>query len=205
MRSEDRHPTPERMAAFTDAAVAIALTLLVLPLVELVPEGVRAGEPAGRIITGNLDAIGSFLLGFAVIARVWVVHHRLFGFATRLTRTLVTVNLAWILTITVLPFFVELVSSYGSSALVLRCFVGDLLVSSGLLTALTVLLRRLGVVDGDDSGPPDSFVTGSVAATTNIGLAFLLVLVAPQVSYYALFLLFLDPLTTRLVDRIRHR
>lgn len=203
MTEDSRLPSSERMAAFTDAAVAIALTLLVLPLVELVPEAARAGEPAVAIFADHVDAIASFVLGFAVIARLWYVHHRLFGFASRLTPVLVWINLVWILTITVLPFFVELVSSYGSSAVVLRGFVANLLVSSVLLTTITVLMRRTGAADGDGSGPPDHFVTGSAAATVDIALAFVLVLVAPQVGYYALLLLFLDPLTTRLVARLR--
>jgi uncharacterized membrane protein len=200
-----RLPSAERLVAFTDAAVAIALTLLILPLVELVPEAARAGEPAGTVFTANLDAIGSFLLGFVVIARLWLVHHRLFGFATRLTPTLVWLDLAWVLTITALPFFVELVSSFGSDAVPLRTFVGNLLVSTLLLTAMTVLMTRIGAADGDDSGPPDDFVTGVSAAAANIAVAFLLTLVVPQVSYYAMFVLFLDPLTTRLVGRLRHR
>ena len=86
---EGRLPGAERMVAFTDAAVAIALTLLVLPLVELVPEAAHAKEPASSVITHNLVPIGSFLLSFVVIARFWSVHHRLFGFASRLTPTLV--------------------------------------------------------------------------------------------------------------------
>nr|WP_246325892.1 TMEM175 family protein [Actinomycetospora corticicola] len=192
------------MVAFTDAAVAIALTLLVLPLVELVPEAARAGEPgAGAIIAGNLPAIGSFLLGFAVIARLWVSHHQLFGFAVRLTPSLVTLNLVWVLTITALPFFVELVSSYGPSDVVLRSFVGNLLVSSVLLTTMTVVMRRTGEADGDGSGPSEEFVTSSIAATVNFLVAFLLTLIVPWLSYYSMLVLFLDPLTTRLVTRLR--
>ncbi len=74
------------MIAFTDAAVAIALTLLVLPLVDIVPEAAHSGEPAVAVVTDNLAPIGSFLLSFAVIARFWSVHHRLFGYEHRLTR-----------------------------------------------------------------------------------------------------------------------
>ena len=55
---------PERLVFFTDAVVAIALTLLVLPLTEIVPELVAAhGEPL-EAITHNQPKIWSFLLSF---------------------------------------------------------------------------------------------------------------------------------------------
>lgn len=199
----DALPGQERMVAFVDATVAIALTLLVLQLIDLVPTGDRATVPPVALVVDNLPVFGSFLLSFAVIGRFWLVHHRLFGFGGRLTPLLVLLNLGWVLTVVLLPFTTQLTATYGSDPFVLRVYVGILLLASGLLTAMTVLLRRTGIADGNPRRPPDAFVTGSVAATVDIGLAFLLVLVAPQAGYYALFLLFLDPLTTRVVGRLR--
>ncbi|WP_410615855.1 TMEM175 family protein [Amycolatopsis sp. lyj-109] len=58
----------------TDAVVAIAITLLVLPLVEAVPDAVAQHLGPAVLISENQWKIYSFLLGFAVIARLWVVH-----------------------------------------------------------------------------------------------------------------------------------
>lgn len=198
-------PEPGRLVSFVDAAVAIALTLLVLPLVDLVPEALAKGEPAAEVFTGNLDTLGSFFLGFAVIGRFWMVHHDLYGHATRLTRGLVTLNLLWVLTITVLPFLVEMVSSFGSAKVVLYLFVTNLLLSSALLMVMTLIVRRLEAGGDAGTGVPDEIVTGSVAITVNFALVLVVVLVVPAASYWALFLLFIDPLTTRVVRRIRSR
>ena len=167
-----RLPPSDRMIAFTDAAVAIALTLLVLPLVDIVPEAARSGEPAVEVITKNLAAIGSFLLSFAVIARFWSAHHRLFGYEHRLTRSLVQLNLLWVLTIAVLPFPTEMIASFNAHGFVAAFYLAVLLVCSASLTTMAVTMRRTAVRDGIDDGVPEPFVTGLLASTTTFVIAF---------------------------------
>lgn len=198
-------PGAGRMVAFVDASVAIALTLLVLPLTELVPEGDRPDVPVVEILTGNVPVFASFLLSFVVIARFWTVHHRLFGYAGRLTPRLVQLNLVWVLTIVILPFLTQVVAGYGGDPAVVRSYVAVLALCSLTLTTMAVLMRRVGAADGDGSGPPESYIEGSIAASVDFVLALLLVLIVPQVNYWALLLLFIDPLTVRVVRRLRHR
>ncbi|MCD2185673.1 TMEM175 family protein [Actinomycetospora soli] len=196
-------PGQERMVAFVDASVAIALTLLVLQLSELVPADDRPAVPPARLVVENLPVFGSFLLSFAVIGRLWLVHHRLFGFGARLTPLLVLLNLGWVLTVVLLPFTTQLTSTYGPDPFVLRTYIGVLTLATGLLTAMAVLMRRTALAHDDPRRPPEAFVVGSAAATVDIVLALVLVVVVPAVGYYALLTLFLDPLTTRVVARLR--
>jgi uncharacterized membrane protein len=192
------------MVAFTDAAVAIALTLLVLPLVDIVPEAAHSGEPASAVIRGNLPAIGSFLLSFAVIARFWTVHHRLFGYDHRLTRTLVQLNLLWVLTIAILPFPTEMLASFSAArGFVVSFYLVVLLVCSASLTAMTTLMHRTAVIDDADEGVPESFVIGSLASTTTILVAFVVVLIAPQVGPWAFFILLADRIVEPVIRRLR--
>jgi uncharacterized membrane protein len=62
----------DRLVAFTDAVVAIAITLLVLPLADLVHEAAAKHETSWEVISKNQSQIFSFLLSFVVIARMWV-------------------------------------------------------------------------------------------------------------------------------------
>ena len=183
-KTEYRLPPSDRMIAFTDAAVAIALTLLVLPLVDIVPEAAKTGEPASAVITNNLAPIGSFLLSFAVIARYWSVHHRLFGYDHRLTRALVTLNLLWVLTIAALPFPTEMIASFDTRVFVVPFYLAVLLVCSTTLTAMTIIMRRTAVRERNDDGVPESFVVGSLASTTTIVIALIVVLAAPSIGPY---------------------
>ncbi len=200
---EARLPPSDRMIAFTDAAVAIALTLLVLPLVDLVPEAARSGEPAVAVVTDHLAPIGSFLLSFVVIARFWSSHHRLFGYDHRLTRSLVQLNLLWVLTIAVLPFPTEMVASFNPRGFVSAFYLGVLLVCSASLTTMAIIMRRTAVRDGTDDGVPEPFVTGLLASTTTFVIALGVELAVPSLGAYVFFILFADPLVEPVVRRLR--
>ena len=202
-RRDDRLPGSERMVAFTDAAVAIALTLLVLPLVDIVPEAARSGEDAPELIRQNLAPIGSFLLSFVVIARFWTSHHQLFGFGHRLTRGLVQLNLLWVLTIAVLPFPTEMIASFADRGFVVAFYLFVLLLCSACLSLMTIMMRRTGVQDGLADGVPEEFVVGSLASTTTMVIALVVVLAYPPIGPYAFFILIADPVFEPLIRRLR--
>ncbi len=200
----DQHlPPSERMVAFTDAAVAIALTLLVLPLVDLVPAAVRSGETPSAMIHHNLAPIGSFLLSFVVIARFWAAHHRLFGYGHRLTRGLVQLNLLWVLTIAVLPFPTEMMASFNPHGFVMSFYVAVLLVCSASLGAMGILMRRTAVRDELEDAVPEDFVVGALASTATILIALVVVLVFPSVGPWVFFVLLADALLEPLVRWMR--
>ncbi|MEK8227283.1 TMEM175 family protein [Oerskovia sp. M15] len=66
----------DRLVNFTDAAVAIAITLLVLPLVDLVADG--EAHSVRALVQGESGTFLAFAISFVVIARFWTAHHRVF-------------------------------------------------------------------------------------------------------------------------------
>lgn len=58
----------ERFLTFVDAVVAIAVTLLVLPLVDIVREVGENGSVV-HLLQGHVSQLGAFALSFTVIAR----------------------------------------------------------------------------------------------------------------------------------------
>ena len=188
----------ERLLAFSDGVLAIALTLLVLPLAELVPEVADPARSGLPIITDNLAPIGSFVLSFAVIARFWAAHHRVFDDAPRVSPAVVWVNTAWLFTIVVLPFPTEMVGSFSDDPFTLRFYVGTLFVSSALLTVMTVLVER--------SRPRASARPTASGGTAGVLLlVFVVTLVAPQVGYWPLLLLFASSPAERLLRPLGER
>jgi uncharacterized membrane protein len=124
--------------AFADAVVAIAITLLVLPLVGLHTEA-HAG--LGRLLSDHLGQLGAFALSFVVIARLWSAHHRMFEQVVAYDSVIVELTLAWLFTVVFLPFPTELVAdrtSRGVDAL----YIGTLLASSVALSLTSVWLDR---------------------------------------------------------------
>jgi uncharacterized membrane protein len=180
----------ERLVFFTDAVVAIAITLLVLPLVDAVGEAMDARRSAVEVITDNLSQFFSFLLSFAVIARLWTAHHRLFDGVATASRRVVALNMLWLLTIVVLPFPTELVGGHSEDRFTAVLYIGTILASSACLTALSVAIRG-------------QLVGGAGSTTALLALALLVAAFVPGVRYLALLLLFLAPLVERLWQRWR--
>jgi uncharacterized membrane protein len=196
----------ERLVFFTDAVVAIALTLLVLPLVDLVPEARRSGLDLVHLLRENLAELGSFLLSFLVIFRFWWAHHQLFRHVSRLSRSLVAWNLLWLLSVVFLPWPTAIITAYDPSPGTVLLYVGTLVVSSGSLTLLAVTVHRDPALSvGRDRETRDE-VLGSAAALGALLVALVLGSVFAQpVNYKALLLLLLSGPAERLVQRFWSR
>ena len=201
-RAPEQPPSAERLVFFTDAVVAIALTLLVLPLVDLVPEARRGGLRLGQLLGDNLSAIGAFLLSFAVISRFWWAHHELFRHVSGLSRPLVRWNLLWTFSIVFLPVPTAIITSYAPSPGTVAIYIGTLVVTSGALTMLTLTVHRHAELGSSRPAETREEVLGSVAAFTALLLALVVGTVfARTVGFYPLLLLLLTDPVERLVRR----
>ena len=200
--------SPERLVFFSDAVVAIALTLLVLPLVDIVSDARKAGPlpPVLDLIKDNQTVIWSFLISFVVIVRLWLVHHRVFEQVKAYNTPLMVVNLVWLLTVVILPFTTELAANYnGHDRMVLVFYVGTLFISSVLLSVLLWIVRTDPEVRRSPDAISDGWWFDEVSVTATFLVAVVLVAVFPMLSYYVLLLLLVQPQIVRLRNRARAR
>lgn len=84
----------DRLVNFSDAVVAIAITLLVLPLVDLPKE--LSAKPFRDVISDNSWSLIGFGLSFLVIARLWRYHHAIFERVRDYNAPLIWLNLTWL-------------------------------------------------------------------------------------------------------------
>ncbi|MFC1418989.1 TMEM175 family protein [Streptacidiphilus sp. N8-3] len=115
--ADDRPEDPraaDRLIAFSDAVVAIAMTLLALELP--VPSGDTAAElwASARHNQGHYLA---FLISFVVIAAAWQQHHRVFDRLRRVDSRLRSLNMLWLLMIVLNPFATKLLTTEGHDSL----------------------------------------------------------------------------------------
>jgi uncharacterized membrane protein len=102
----------ERVIFFSDAVVAIAITLLALGLP--LPSGSNNAEVWQSLRShSHRDAYIAFLISFAVIGAHWRTHHRLFRTVARLDRTAIAINSAWLLMIIITPYATRVLSGNG--------------------------------------------------------------------------------------------
>jgi uncharacterized membrane protein len=182
--------------------VAIAITLLVLPLTDVISGEHPPAAPAD-VFTQDVDRFWAFLVSFAVIARLWLAHHRMVERVGAYDVAFVWINLGWALTIVFLPFATELTSVYPArDRVAIGVYLGTLALSSAFLAGAAVLvwrrpgLRRRGVTK-DQAAPWVALLTSGVLL-----LALVVGTAVPRINYYALLLLLLTaPLERLLPDQ----
>lgn len=191
----------DRLVNFSDAAVAIAITLLILPLVDLAAQ-IRPDESFADFVTGNQGAFITFFVTFAVVGRFWSAHHRIFEFVASYSTGLVWVNLLWLASIVFLPFAANTTAQTttdegGFDAL----YIGTLLVSTlSMIGIELLLLRRPELVRDDARGEID--LTGGIAMAFALVVAGALALLVPRVGLLWMLLLFFTGPVASLVGRV---
>lgn len=198
---DDRGRSAERLITFTDAVVAIAITLLALPLAELGPHVLEDG------LGGYLEERGAEILGFVisffVIARLWWSHHRIFEHVIRWDGVLVILTIVWLFTIVLLSPATALTTAARPEEHpeVIAVYIGVMTASSALLTALARhVVHHPELTDGHDDRARHRLLA-SVEATLGFLVALVIGTVFPSINYFALFVLVLSGQVRRLVER----
>jgi uncharacterized membrane protein len=193
----------DRLVTFLDAVVAIAITLLVLPLIEVLAED--RGADLGVVLSDNVGQFGAFALSFVVIARLWLAHHAIVESVGGYDVLFLWLNLLWTFTIVLLPFATQVIAEFGTDRLSVGLYIGTILASSSATTALVLLLRRRAPLRRHGVSAADVDVARSVATTGLLALALVVGVVFRSVNFFAMFLLFLSGPAERLVHRVQAR
>jgi len=99
----------DRLVFFSDAVVAIAITLLAL---DLKVEHTATNHLTFSDIGGSWHKFVAFSLSFLNIAIFWTIHHKFFAHIKKIDRKLMRYNIGWLLFIITLPYSASLISSY---------------------------------------------------------------------------------------------
>jgi uncharacterized membrane protein len=158
----------ERLTFFSDAVVAIAITLLAIDLP--VPEGGQLSDflTSVRHDDGHYAA---FLISFATIAAAWFDHHDLFRYVRGTDARLKLLNMWWLFTIVLNPFATKLLIVSGVSLSVHAVRWGFYALLQVLESVMTyAMLRHLLNVGLAD--PPQRVVDGLTRKSAGVMLGF---------------------------------
>ena len=192
-----------RLINFSDAVVAIAITLLVLPLVDSASSIGTLG-PA-TYIADNRARLLSFALSFAVIGVFWWAQHQLFEFVGSYNSVLVWGMFIWLFSIVFLPFPTELlgvtsrVDATGNAI-----YVGTMLVTSIAAVVQVWAIVRWPELQRESKRGQVS-VDSAVINLLLMSLAFVLVIVVHRSGLWPLLLLALSRPLEVLQARRRRR
>jgi uncharacterized membrane protein len=133
---------------FSDGVMAIAITLLILPLTEIEP---ARGASVATVAIENLGALIGFAVSFAVIANYWSIHHAIFRPVRHHNSWLVLLNLLWLAAIVFLPFPTSLIEG-GLDGGFATLYISNLLVISVLnLLIANYLVHHSEITDGESA------------------------------------------------------
>lgn len=131
----------DRVAFFSDAVFAIAMTLLVVGIGIPTVSDSRLGDA----LRDKRPEIISFFISFVVIGNYWLGHHQFFSRLRAVSARLMTLNLVYLAAIAFVPFPTALAGKYTEEPVSIVMYAITLSVASGLEAVMFVVAHREGL------------------------------------------------------------
>lgn len=136
----------ERLEALTDGIFATVMTVLVLSLsVPVIASGASSLEVAldiGQLVPN----IVGYVLSFLLLAVLWISHHNIFHYMTRVDRPLLWLNTLFLLTIGFLPFSTALMGKYNTVQLPVVIYGANVIATSICMLGILSYSSRTGLL-----------------------------------------------------------
>jgi len=195
----------ERTKAFIDAVVAIAMTLLILPLMESVGEAAGADQGAAVWIEEHQGQLLSFVLSFVIIAMFWMNHHRLFAGVDRVSVPLLWITMAWLLSIVWLPVATAMSGQMkDTDDLVKTLYIGSMIVTCLLLPVTRIYLARHPELHHLTAAVLRRGMAVDLAMAVLFGGALTVARIYPQLGHWPMFVMVLTGPVQGLFARALH-
>jgi len=140
----------DRLINFSDAVVAVAITLMVLPLANV--DGPAAGETILTVMRAHWPQLVTFLFTFYVVAIMWAAHNRILNVIRGYDPAIFWLNTSWLAAIVLLPWLTALRDSPSAASSGADCAYWWLL---ALISALGGMIgghiRRHPELAGEDA------------------------------------------------------
>lgn len=179
----------ERVVFFSDAVIAIAITLLAIDI-QLPPV-----SSSDRLVPALLDLWPrylSFAISFLVVGSYWMAHHRMFRMVRRYDGQLLWLNNLFLLCVAFVPFSTGVIGEYGDEPSA-AIFYTIVIALTGLVEALLWIYASRGhrLVSADLSAHTIRLYTLRALTPPSVVLLSLpLVLIHPYVAIAAWLLMY---------------
>jgi uncharacterized membrane protein len=200
---EAKRRAVDRLTLFSDAVVAIAITLLAIDLP--VPTGATVSQ-FWSSVRHNGGHYAAFAISFVAIAAAWDHHHDIFRYVRSMDTRLRTLNTVWLLTIVLNPFATRLLTSQGHQSLDVHAlrFGFYSLVQTLSAAAFLGVLHHM-VTRKQAPGMPAAVSSATSWQSVGLLVGFGLSVPVFFATTYGWALWFAGPLTAQQVYRARNR
>ncbi len=194
------HKGYDRLVNFTDAVVAIAATLLILPVVDAAAQ--LGSRDAEEFLARVVPELIMFAISFAIIANFWLEHHRLFRLIDKFDTFLIFFNFVWLFGIVLMPVPTALIVEGNADDVVAVAFyIGTMILISLMHFVMCNHVRRHPEFEHGASKTANGWLA-SLVVTIFFVIALIAGLVIPQFGLWGLVGMFLVPVTMKIIRRI---
>ncbi len=192
----------DRTVSFSDAVIAIAMTLLAIDLP--LPRGATSRELWQDFASNLPTSYLSFAISFTVIAIFWYQHHRFFDRIAHVNTQLTIWNLVSLFAIVVIPFSTKLLSvGDGENSLGPVLYASTLLLWGAAFVLMALAARRSNLWrDGTAGSTSGDIIFGTATALSMFAVSIPIAFVNPSLAMLSWLLI---PVVSALSDRIRSR
>ena len=175
-----------RLEAFSDGVIAVAITLLVLSIKVPTP---TPHASLGARLASNWPEYAAYVTSFLTIGIIWINHHAMISRLRQIDHSIMILNLLLLMTIVILPFTTELIATYlrlgQGEQLAAAIYSGALLTMSIVFSILNrhILLHRSHLLEPPmELAERRRILSRSVSGVLPYALATALAFVSPYVT-----------------------
>jgi uncharacterized membrane protein len=132
-----------RIEALTDGIFATVMTILVLSLtIPVITQPPQNELPTQQLVdefgqlSGLLPTVLTYIISFVILGVYWVGHHNLFHYVRRTDRILLWVNIAFLISVGLLPFSTALLGKNLTDQAAVILYGGNLMLGSLILRVI---------------------------------------------------------------------
>jgi uncharacterized membrane protein len=195
----------DRVLAFSDGVFAIAATLLVLNLKAPHLTGADLDQQLRHALGKEGGVLVGFVISFYVIARYWMVHHRLSLLLRRVDGRFIMINLVFLAFIVFLPFPAEIIGLYGGTVTAVVLYSATMVAIGVLSLTLWEYAFRVQLTGPVPAGTVQASRTRSLIPITVFGSSIPLAFVSPSAAQAWWVLLVAYPVLEKGFVMRRHR
>jgi uncharacterized membrane protein len=135
-----------RVIYFSDAVVAIAITLLALALPLPHTTGDTSNIQLLHLLASYRDEYFAFLVSFLVIGNAWAAHRRVFRYVGQVNHRIGQLTVLWLLMVVLIPFAARLLALSGGFGVRFMVYVLILVIESACLVLMNLEIRHAGLL-----------------------------------------------------------
>jgi uncharacterized membrane protein len=137
----------DRLIYFSDAVIAISMTLLALEMRLPAETGIFTEARLQHDLVAISTKYFAFVVSFVVVASFWVGHWRKFSFIRRTNSRLVWLNIVFLMAVCSVPFASSVLQEHGNLRTAIILYAGVVIAAALLSAALWAYALRAGLVD----------------------------------------------------------